>query len=677
MLAESLRLILITGMVGVSSIWAAQASSGSQVITNNTPKFGANALDLGQVNPATMVDVTVWLKVHNQSQLDSLAESLYDPASPNYRHWLTNNQFLTQFAPTATEVKTLQSFLASQNLSLVNVGPDNFYVTARGTAATVQSAFKISLHQFQVNGQTIRANTSDPVITGPAAALVSAVYGLDTLQFTHPMMKAGIPSSSAPGGGGFQSAATSAATAAASPLFDSTCFTGTTTESYTTGGALPDATFKGNGYTKSIQGCGYTPAEIRKAYNLNSLYKKGLDGSGQTIVIIDWCGSPTIRSDANAFSAQYGLPPLTPANFLITNYPGPSYCASPDAEINLDVEWAHAIAPGASINLVVPPSASFTDVDNAVLYAAVNQLGSVISGSYGSIESFTPSTILVTENLISETAAVLGESANFSSGDGGDFTADGIPATVLAPADSPYSTAVGGVSLALNSDSSIKFQTGWGTNQNPLIESDFISDPPSTSGYFYGGSGGGPSAVFAKPRYQSKLRGTFRQLPDISWLADPFTGGIIAITEPGVSPSLVYEAIGGTSLACPMFSALWAIANQASGYPLGQAARYVYSLPAGTITDIVPYGSSTNVTAKITDTIGTTTYSAAAIAAPLENTTTFYSVLWDYPLYQDTTFLITFGTDSGLTVTTGWDNVTGVGVPNGSAFVNAFASWAP
>lgn len=364
---------------------------------------------------------------------------------------------------------------------------------------------------------------------------------------------------------------------------------------------------------------------------------------------------------------------LTTANFKIINYPTPSTCASPDPEINIDVEWAHAIAPGAAIDLLVPPSALFVDTDNAFLYAAVNQLGSVISGSYGSEELYTPDTILVTENLISEVAAVLGESAQFSSGDEGDFTFD-FPqyysASVSAPADVPWATAVGGVSLALNANNTIKWQAGWGTNENEVVFLDTISDPPG--GGFGFGSGGGPSAFFKKPYYQASLPGKYRQLPDISWLADPFTGAIIAITEGFTSPPLQYQVYGGTSVACPMFSALWAIANQEAGYPLGQAAAYLYSMPPGTITDIVPMGSTTNVTGTVTDISGTTNYTADQLAGPLGKTTKYISALWDYPLYQDTAILITFGTDSGLTTAKGWDNVTGLGTPNGKAFADSF-----
>jgi subtilase family serine protease len=668
-------------LIGVGLVGTAQAAvTGGQTIANNTPKFVTTGKNMGPVAATSIIEVSVWLNVHNRSELDEVAADLYNPKSPNYRHWLSKSDFVAKFAPTAAEAKTVQDFLTSNGLSVTGIGPENFNVTARGTAAAVEKAFHVTLNNFLVNGQIFRGNTGDPFVEGAAGALVGAVYGLDDLRFQHPAMTrnsgpAGKTTPPGNVGSPLQGAAAGAASKADPAFFTSTCFGGVETESYTSGGSLPDATYTGNGYTKNPEGCGYTPEQIHTAYNLNALYNEGFDGTGQTIVIIDWCGSPTIKGDANAFSSKFGLPALTNANFKIVEYPTPSTCAAPDPEINIDVEWAHAIAPGANILLLVPPSALFTDTDNAFLFAAVNQLGSVISGSYGSEELYTPDTILVTENLISEVAALFGESAQFSSGDGGDFT-DGFPqfnpASVLAPADSPWATAVGGVSLALNSNNTIKWQSGWGTNQNPLIIQGTIFDPPTYDAYFWGGSGGGPSAFFKKPWFQSGLPGKYRQLPDISWLADPFTGGIIAITYGFQSPPLVYEVYGGTSLACPMFSALWAIANQEAGYPLGQAASYVYSLPANTIYDIVPVNSTTNVTATIVDFLGTTTYTAAQLAGPLGKTTKFYSALWDYPLTQDTTYVLTFGTDTGLTTAKGWDNVTGVGVPNGKAFADYF-----
>ena len=166
-------------------------------------------------------------------------------------------------------------------------------------------------------------------------------------------------------------------------------------------------------------------------------------------------------------------------------------------EINIDVEWAHAIAPGANINLIVPPTSYFQDIDQA-WYAAIDDgLANVISGSYGAEELYVPGSELENGNLISEIGAVLGISSNFSTGDDGNFTfgyPEYNPASVSYPADSPYATGVGGVTLALNADNSIAWQAGWGTNEILLANSGFVPDdpPPKTFG-FIGGAGGGPS----------------------------------------------------------------------------------------------------------------------------------------------------------------------------------------
>ncbi len=116
-----------------------------------------------------------------------------------------------------------------------------------------------------------------------------------------------------------------------------------------------------------------------------------------------------------------------------------------------------------------------------------------------------------------------------------------------------------------------------------------------------------------------------------------------------------------------------AIAAQKNGHAgLGQAAALLYSLPAGAVTDVAPFTSAGNVTGTITVNGTPTNFSAPQLAAPLENTTDFYSALYNSP-FSTRWFVITFGTDSSLVVTPGWDNVTGVGTPNGAAFVNAIA----
>ena len=708
-----LSFVVLTLTLG--AVLPANAAAG-QLVAHNTPTFVSTAKNLGAEDPAKTIEVSVWLNLHDRAALDTLAQQLYDRTSPNYHHWLKNSD-LARFAPTAQEAATMREFFESHNLKVVTVGPNNFFMRARGTVSDVQTAFHVTLNKYQVRGAVVRSNDRDPYIEGAAAPLVRSVAGLDTGKFVHPAMSrtATLPA-----------VKTSVSRAAAGPkpanvtpndFYNSNCFDGVESESFSTpppdGGPLPTVSIKGNHLnlqSLTSAGCGYTPPAIQTAYNLTGLYNEGYTGTGQTIAIIDWCGSSTILSDANAFSAQFGLPALTSSNFNIINTPSPSFCEAPDqVEINIDVEWSHAVAPGANINLIVPPDASFQNIDEAEYLTIYNGLGNVISGSYGAPEAFVSTAELETGNLLSELAAVYGISADFSSGDDGDFSAAIGEATVSYPADSPWSTAVGGVTLALNSDNSIAWQAGWGNNETLFSEEGFIEDPVyfGDSG-FIGGSGGGPSncvtvdsnfnclAGFPKPAFQKKLPGKQRLLPDVSWLADPYTGVVIAISVPGQVPEQVWQVWGGTSVACPMFSALWAIANQESenngGPALGQAASHVYSLPAGAIFDIVPVGSKTNVTASEVDSSGTTAYTAAEVlGGPTPNPPAkFVSAIWDYPSIPGTALSISFGTDcavpspsfffdgtpcnaaTSLHTKVGWDNVTGVGSPNAQAFADAF-----
>jgi subtilase family serine protease len=661
---------------------------GGKVVASNTPSYVSTAKNLGAENPSKVIEVSVWLQLHNRSEFDALAASLYDSTSPNYRHWLKARDITARFAPTAAEAKTVQKFLEAHNLKVVTTGPDNFFVRARGTVGDVENAFQVTLNNYQVKDKVIRANDRDPYVDGDIAPLVQAISGLDSGEFEHPMMAR--PTNAAQ-------------EAPATPdFYSNVCFDGVTTQTYNDPSMQTTGTYRGNFLNAEPLtgwGCGYTPPMIQAAYNLNGLYAEGYNGAGQTIGIIDSCGSTTIQSDANAFSDQFGLPELTASNFVITYITPPvtpEPCEAADqTEINIDVEWAHAIAPGAAISLIVPPSDSFQDMDEGEITAIEYGLGTVLSGSYGAAEPNVSSAELTTESLIQEMAAVKGISANFASGDSGDYTSDQLPATVSAPADSPYATAVGGVTLALNSDNSIAWQAGWGDDNVLLVNGGYVYNPPlnSKEDYdgFQGGSGGGasncvvqkpnsewwmpPTCVsgFPKPSYQKKLPGKYRQLPDVSWVADPYTGVAIAVTIPGQEPSPTWQVWGGTSVACPMFSALWAIANQEAlaggGTVLGQAAPYMYSLPAGAVYDIVPVTSKTNVTASIQTSTGTDKYTAEqVIGLPGK----YVSAIWDYPLVEDDVVAIVFGMDSSLKTTKGWDNVTGMGTPNAQAFADSF-----
>jgi subtilase family serine protease len=683
---------------------ALPAAAGS-FISQNTPRYVSFAKNLGPENPNTTIDVSVWLKLHNRTQLDALTQEMYDRTSPNFRHFLKRAEFSRMFAPSVAEAGQVQKFLESQNLTIVRVGPDNLFVRARGTVRDVQTAFHVQLNDYNVLGKVVRANASDPYIDDEAASLVDTISGLDNGEYEHPLIQQPTPPSISRGAN--TTVRSAAINAAGSSLYSSVCFNGTEKETFSTQGLglFPIGTYSGNhlnAESLSGSGCGYTPPAIQAAYNLSGLYAEGYDGKGQTIGIIDWCGSLTIQSDANAFSKEFGLPALTSANFAISYIPTASSCQSAGSpeqvEISLDVEWAHAVAPGAKINLIVPPSSLIQDVDEAE-YTAVNYgLATVISGSYGTIESITPASVLTTENLISEIAAAEGISTNFATGDYGDFTVEGIPATVSAPADSPWATAVGGITLSLNSSNVIQWQAGWGNNETLMAETGDIFVPPLALG-FTNGAGGGPSncatqdakgnclAGFPKPSFQKALPGHVRLVPDVSWLADPNTGAAILISIPGQLPEQTWKIYGGTSLSAPMFSALWAIANQEAGGPLGDAAPYLYSMPEGTIHDIIPVTSTHDVAAYIAESRDAgKSYNANQVMGGT-SPGSFVSAIWDYPYYEATRLAISFGTDcttvpqgrvtqctspTALRTHGGWDDVTGVGVPNPKPFADFF-----
>ena len=683
-------LTVLSLMVG----WGFSQSTTAHVIANHTPRFIANAQNLGAEDASKRMSVTVWLNQRNKPAFDEALRQMYLKGSPSYHQWFTHERYQADFAPTAENANTVRSFLEAHNLKVSGIDRFNHFVTAEGRVGDVQKAFQVQLNRYAVNGKVVRANASDPVIEGPAGALVSSVQGL-TYATYQPHIRhlvdpetgkpfPGIPLSTSGSHGLF---------------FSANCWRAPETDSFSTPGG-PTATYTGNRYGSDINSkvpnlppCGYSPADVRTAYGLKDVYQKSIRGQGQTIIIVDAFGSPTILADANTFSAINHLPALNSSNFSTVNIGGPTGCTPADGcdpagwvgEVTLDVEWAHAIAPGAKILLIQGFDNTTSNLDLAVLYAAEGfvggNFGNVISNSYGGseaffVEFFPPE--LALEDNINAVAAGFGVSANFSTGDAGDLsTVEGIT-DVETPSSSRYATAVGGTSLFLNKDKSLNFQTGWGNNFTRIADVD--PNPPAVPPLplgFNGGAGGGTSRFYPKPAFQSSLSGGKRKLPDVAFLADPFTGVEIVIDDGTGTGSQVVEVIGGTSLACPMFSAMWALANQAAGVgPLGQAAPWLYSLPADAFYDVVDLTSPTNPTGVITfPPLKPAKITAKSLAQPLYKTKNFVSAIYDNP-FSTRWDIITFGTDTSLVTAPGWDNVTGLGTPNGLTFIQAVTAAA-
>jgi subtilase family serine protease len=329
----------------------------------------------------------------------------------------------------------------------------------------------------------------------------------------------------------------------------------------------------------------YSPKEIQTAYGVSALIADGIDGKGQTILVVDAYGSPTIAADLAQFDRDYGLP--DPPSFKVVAPIGsvPFDPTNDDMvgwafESTLDVEWAHALAPGADIVLLTTPvsetegTVGMPEMLAAMTYALDHHLGKIITQSWGA-----------TENTLFDAAGqkVLGDFERFyararhehvtvfaAAGDNGSSNEemDGTTfypfPTVGYPCSSPNVTAIGGTTLTADTSGNWQSEVVW--------EGD-------------GAGGGGVSQYFGEPLWQWTLPKSTQQtlaghrgLPDVSYNADPASSILVYLSIPGLTPG--YFGIGGTSEGSPQWAGIAADFNQLAGRPLGFWNAKLYTLGA-------------------------------------------------------------------------------------------------
>ncbi|WMT51204.1 MAG: hypothetical protein RE471_09525 [Ferroplasma sp.] len=296
----------------------------------------------------------------------------------------------------------------------------------------------------------------------------------------------------------------------------------------------------------------YTPANIYDAYDMNYIHNQGYYGNNTTIAVVDAYGDPTINYDVSAFDNLTGLPAI---NLNISTPEGAITSTNSDwaSETAIDVEWSHAMAPGAKINLVLSPGDGSRLLDS-VAYAVTHHLGNIISISWGQAESQMTAPELSELNSIYRQAAEENITVVAASGDQG--ANDGTSAkTVNFPASDPYVLGVGGTTLT--ETSSGYTQTAWGETVNGKVEA----------------SGGGFSSYFPTPYYQVAPNYTEseRGVPDVSLDANPNTG-VLTIVD-GKEYTL-----GGTSIATPMWAGIIATMDQYYNRSLGLVNPIFYKI---------------------------------------------------------------------------------------------------
>jgi subtilase family serine protease len=345
----------------------------------------------------------------------------------------------------------------------------------------------------------------------------------------------------------------------------------------------------------------YVPDQVEAAYNLPALYRDGTTGKGETIVVVDAFGSPTIADDLMQFDQYLGLgtPPLR----IVKVGNVPAFDSSNDdmvgwaGEATLDVEYAHAGAPDAKIVLVEAATDDLQSLADAVQYTVQHKLGNVISLSWGAPEQALGQDFVSSDSSIFSQAARSHITIVASSGDSGASGQDNNGnyyhhPVVIWPATSPYVTAVGGTKLNLGPDGTRDgLDSAWNDTYSQDVNNFYFgNDGPNPLA-----TGGGKSAYYRRPSYQNGVRsitGNQRGIPDISMSAscsvavnvfETFTGG-----QGG------WTASCGTSESAPMFAAIVALADQAAGHPLGLINPALYALAARHAPGIVPVASGNN-----------------------------------------------------------------------------------
>jgi len=352
----------------------------------------------------------------------------------------------------------------------------------------------------------------------------------------------------------------------------------------------------------------FDPDQLRAAYQLPPLYAKGVTGTGVTIMIVDSFGSPTIRTDLAAFDRQFGYPAppdftiIAPVGKIPPFDPGNSDMSGWAGETTLDVEYAHALAPGANILLVETPVSEtegvtgFPQIVRAEEYAIAHYKVGVISQSFSATEeTFASYAQLDPLRGAYKAADDAHVTVLAASGDAGatDYRSNQVnyytSRVTSWPDSDPLVTGVGGTQLRQQGAgyTSVAWNDTYDRAWTLYGEGSTAPDPAA--------SGGGTSEFFARPAYQdgvAAVTGGRRGVPDIAMSAA--CDGSVSIYSSYQPGQAGWSLTCGTSEATPEFAAIVALADQVAGHPLGQINPAIYRLESEHAPGIVDVTSGNN-----------------------------------------------------------------------------------
>ncbi|WP_133260161.1 S53 family peptidase [Streptacidiphilus pinicola] len=637
-------------------------------MTDSHPMWATRAADQGTVSSADHFTGTVYLAARDQAGLAAYAQAVSDPTSAQYRKFQSADWVRTSFGPTDAAVAQVKSWLTGAGLSIVT--STWHAVTVSGTSAQMAKAFGTQIHKYDVQGQEAHAPANDVVIPAAVASYVLGVDGLSTQLGSHAKpdsvkVNDNVTASGSKTGGGLPTKAT------CSDYWGQKKATGAPT-----------------GYVKGavpFDQCSFVPSQLRKAYGITAT---GLTGKGATVAIVDAYASSSMLADANHFATAHGdkafrkgqyTEVVTPSQWTQQSACGGA--AGWQGEESLDVEMVHGLAPDAHVVYVGANSCMDADLTAALANIVDHHLADVVSNSWSEIMHTTDQGDMAKAQIaayeqIFEQGAIQGIGFDFSAGDCGDQSAtaaatgancqtDTARAQVGFPSSSNWVTDVGGTALGVKDKSgSYGFETDMGTHRSAL-SADGKSWTPFPGNFYFGG-GGGTSEDFPQPFYQKHVvpyalshtlmtgahsKTAQRVTPDVAMNGDLYTSVLVGMTSGGAYSEGGY---GGTSVSAPLFSAVQADAIQAQGQAIGFANPEIYLRDRlGLFKDVV-------------------NQAAVHHQAPLSSVADFGVISGSLRVR-----LVTFGQDTSLQATKGYDDATGVGSPTAN-YLRSFLwkNWA-
>ena len=506
------------------------------VLPRNTHPFAHMGTAAGYAQtsmPMEHMIMSLQIPAGKQAALDGFLKDQHNPASANYHHWLTPEEFGAKFGPDPADLTAVSNWLASHGFTVEEVAKSGTWINFSGDVSKVEQTFKTNIKEVAVGGRLYHANESDPSIPRGLSDLVSGIVTLHN-----------IPRQPKNNGAKF----------------------------FASNDAVPNYTVGSSHYL--------APGDFATIYDVKPLYSAGMDGTGQSIAIVG--RTHPAASNWSSFRSTMGLPVNAPQVIVNGTDPG-DLGSGEDTEANLDVEWSGAVAKGATVKFVTSKSTNTTDgVDLSAQYIVSNNLAPVMSLSFGSCESDMGATENAFYNNLWAQAAAQGITVMVSTGDSGaagcsdPSLASGSVKAVNGLASTPYNIAVGGT----------QFKEGTGTYWNSVnasYDTSALSYIPETawneSGSVSGGSGlwatgGGASQLYGKPTWQSASgvpQDGKRDLPDVALSAAGHDGYLIV-----TGGSLA--SVGGTSAAAPSFAGLMALVVQKTGQRQGNANVRLYQL---------------------------------------------------------------------------------------------------